>query len=177
MGILFSRPSGSQKFNKFKQIGGSSGQKILKKMDYADRAKLKGFVKGIGSQRVSIQKAAKAIGDEHGSVLKNKFLTAAEKHYSGGLTEKQRERNIKTTMAKDEILGQVGGGEKGSAAKRFGLKDPNTGFAGQKKQNVSSPNPIPKKPAGGFNKSVSNLNIIPPRSGGGGTGIPLSRVG
>lgn len=174
MGIMFSRQSGNPKFNKFKQIGGLAGQKILKKMDYTDRTKLKGLVKGIGGRKMSIQQAAKLIGEEHGSRIKKKFLTAAEKHYSGGLTEKQKERNIKSTMATDtsvldeernygqskaSVLGRVGSGVKGTAANRFGLKAANTGFALQRKSNVSSPNPA-----------------SPPRTGGGG-GTRISLAG
>lgn len=187
MGIFFSEPNkASGKFDKFKQIGGLSGQNILKKMSYADRAKLKGVVKGIGSKRMSIQQASKLIGEKHGSSMKDKFLTAAEKQQSGGLTEKQKQRNIRATMATDtsgldeergysrskiSVLGQVGGGVKGTAENRFGLKKADTGFAGQR----SASRPQNSKPSTGGPGPGTNPPSPPRPSGGGGGGIPLAR--
>lgn len=92
-----SSASSVPKFNKYKQIGGSEGQKVLRKMSYDDRKKLQAAIKNIGSNRKSIQSISDSIKKEHGYNMKNKFLKAVEQHYGGGLTIDQKYRNVKAS--------------------------------------------------------------------------------
>lgn len=152
MGLFFNSStnksiSGGRSFDRFKQIGGIDAKKILEKMRPETKTKVSPYLDKLGASRKSIESIAKIIGKEKGYETKKKFLKAAEQHFSpSGLTAEQVKRNLKFNIQKDtsavetirggaqktrlSILGQVGGGVKGTAS-RLGLNQSATGFAGQ----------------------------------------------
>lgn len=129
MGLFFGSTNKASGFNKYRQIGRMEGEKILKSMNERDRGKLKGYVKGLGAGRKSLAAVSEAVKKEHGHIVKNKFLKAAEKFYGGGLTGEEKKRNLQLglrlrvaeemgseDLSRNKILSQARGGAKGTAA-------------------------------------------------------------
>ena len=146
MGLFFNNPAGptdrsAPGLDRFRQIGRLEGEKILKGLSPTDKGKLAGYMKDLGTGRKSIAILSAKIFKEHGSVLKSRFLKAAEKHFSPvGLTAQEVKRNLKYNMQKDTSGLESLRPKKDSlsifgAAKRpegLGVKKPTTGFANNK---------------------------------------------
>ena len=154
----------------YKRIGKIDGEKILKKMDKYSKPKVKSLLGMLSSQPKSLAKFHKYVKDNAGVKIAEKFGEAAEKHFGGGVTEEQKERNLKTLMQKDtsfldelrsgrkkvnySVLGNVSARTKGQASD-IGINRSKVGFASGDleksgfggKVSISKPTP-PVKPSG-----------------------------
>lgn len=128
----------------YKRIGKMEGEKIIKKMDKYSSPKAKTLLGMLSGQPKSLAKFHKEVKERLGREVAGKFEEAAEKHFGGGVTEKQKRRNVKSTMDRDasyldeqesrykkikySALGDVSSGAKGQASD-IGINRPNVGFA------------------------------------------------
>lgn len=92
MGLFGSKKD--DKLDASKKVTGSRGEKILKYMDPKDKQKVKQHFKELGAEGKSYKELADKIKEEYGSQMKEKFEHAAKKYEGGGLTLREKRRNI-----------------------------------------------------------------------------------
>ena len=85
----------------YKRIGKVDGEEILKKMDEDSQPKVKSLLGLLSGRSKSLSKFHKVVKDKCGQKIASRFEAAAEKHFGGGVTEEQKNRNLKTLMQKD----------------------------------------------------------------------------
>lgn len=181
MGLFFGSTNKAPGFNKYRQIGRMEGEKILKSMNERDRGRLKGYVKGLGAGRKSLAAVSEAVKKEHGHIVKNKFLKAAEKFYGSGLTGEEKKRNLQIglrlrvaeemgseDLSRNKILSQARGGVKGTAAS-IGVNAPKSSTsifsnksnssASITKASSSSKSAPPIKPMGPISRGAGGIKL------------------
>jgi hypothetical protein len=93
---LFGSNKESDKLNPAKKITKSKGEEILSYLNPKDKKKVKEYVKELDSKGKSYKELYDRIKEDHGSEMKRKFIHAAKKYEGGGLTLKEKRRNIAT---------------------------------------------------------------------------------
>ncbi|MFW5888670.1 MAG: hypothetical protein ACOCVY_03065 [Patescibacteria group bacterium] len=93
MGLLTSNKKGG-KFDKFKNVTGKDAEGILEYIDDRHKQKVKKYLEDVDKEKKSIHEVSQEIQEGIGSEAKRKFMRAAEKHAGGGLTEKEKRRNL-----------------------------------------------------------------------------------
>jgi hypothetical protein len=92
MGLLSS--GDSEEFNKFKKISSKDAKSILGYMNPKHKQKVKKYLKDVDKENKSIHQVSQEIQENIGSEMKRKFIHAAKKHAGGGLTKKEKRRNL-----------------------------------------------------------------------------------
>jgi hypothetical protein len=93
MGLLGSGKK-EGKFNKFKKLTEKDAKNILGYMDSKHKEKVKKYLKNIDKGEKSIHQVSQELQEKIGSEAKRKFIHAAKKDAGGGLTEKEKRRNL-----------------------------------------------------------------------------------
>ena len=97
MGLLSSGGSG-KKFDKHEKLTSKKGKEILSYMDKRNKGKVKEYLRGVSEEEKSINQVAQEIQEDMGSGMKRKFMHAAKKYAGGGLTQKEKRRNLAKNM-------------------------------------------------------------------------------
>jgi hypothetical protein len=100
MGLLNSKKE-EDKIDKSKKIGSKEARSILGYMDDRSKRRLKKRVKEAHKEGKTIRQISQEIQDDMGSEMKRKFMHAVKKHAGGGLTLREKRRNL--ARRKEEV--------------------------------------------------------------------------